>query len=89
MESVGGTTCTGAGAAIDVEGGRSPNIAKSEPSTAASPSFALRIRQMLEPGAGLWCIGQMAWSPCVHVHSTSASGDAAQNSAGAVIDIAA
>ena len=49
------------GAAIVVCSAIGPTPARSDVRIAAPPlSLALRIRQIFVPGAGLWCIGQMA-----------------------------
>ena len=61
-----------------------PTKLKIDARTAVSPLSALRIRQIRKPGAGLWCMGQIAWSPCVHVHSSSSSAVPAQSTMGAV-----
>ena len=59
-----------------------PTLPRSEAKTAAALLFALWIRQFFDPGAGLWCIGQMAWSPCAHVHSSGCSADVSQTISG-------
>ncbi|HEU5256521.1 MAG TPA: hypothetical protein VFU28_11050 [Vicinamibacterales bacterium] len=61
-----------AGTGADVTDGRSAAAWNSEPRVAKVLS-ALPIRQILEPGAGRWCIGQIAWSPCAQVHSAASS----------------
>ena len=45
---------------------------------------ALPMRQILEPGADRWCIGQIACSPCAHVHSVAASSCASSTIDGAI-----
>jgi hypothetical protein len=62
----------------------SPIGPSSDPSTPLPPSSVLRIAHRLVPAAGLWCIGQVAWSPCEQVHSsglTRAVGVPASNGA--------
>jgi len=61
-----------AGAGADVIDGTNPAAWKSDPRV-ASVSTALPIRQIFVPGAGRWCIGQIACSPCVQVHASAAS----------------
>jgi hypothetical protein len=58
--SVATTDCGGGGVTASVGVVSTPMKLKNDASTAASWSLALRIKQMFEPGAGLWCIGQMA-----------------------------
>jgi hypothetical protein len=81
------TGCVDGGIIACVGTVSTPTKLKSDASTAASPVSALRIKQIFEPGAGLWCMGQIAWSPCEHVHSSSPSAVSAQNTMGAVANI--
>jgi hypothetical protein len=68
-----------AGAGAGVIDGMRPAAWNSDPRV-ANVSSALPIRQTLEPGADRWCIGQIAWSPCMQVHSAAVSSCAAVSS---------
>jgi hypothetical protein len=71
-----------------VGAGINPRPVKSDVGPTVSVSAALLITQRLESGRGLWCMGQMAWSPCVHVHSSSSSADPTHKTAGASVSVA-
>jgi hypothetical protein len=62
---------------------------KSQLNTTTPESPALVITQIFEPGAGLWCIGQIAWSPWLHVHAISVSVDPTAKTVGASVSVAA
>ena len=64
--------------AADVTDGMRAAAWNSDPRVANAFS-ALPIRQILEPGADRWCIGQIAWSPCEQVHSAVSSCAAARS----------
>lgn len=82
--------CCDTGTTAWIGTGTSPTPFSSQLSTAMPLSFALRMRHSLASGAGLWCIGQIAWSPCEHVHSTRpASAEPDQKAIGASVNVAA
>src|SRR5262245_60004193 len=73
-----------AGTGADVIAGMRPAAWNSDPRV-ANVSSALPIRQILEPGPERWCIGQIACSPCAHVHSAvSSCADASSTIDGAI-----
>ncbi len=63
-----------------------PNNDASTPLPASSAAFP--IRHAFDPGAGLWCMGQIAWSPCTHLHSRSCSPEPSQSAVGATAIVA-
>ena len=81
-ESIDATgIAAGAGAAVIA--GMRPAAPNNDPSV-ANVSSALPIRQILEPGLERWCIGQIAWSPCAHVHSAAVSSCASSTTDGEI-----
>src|SRR4051812_34376233 len=74
------TRCGGAGT--------SPTVTNNELSTDVS-SFAVPCStHEVEPGAGVWCMGQSAWSPCEHRHSRACLA-AGHNTTGTKVSVAA
>lgn len=55
----------------------------------ASFVVTLCMTQTLELAAGVWCIGQVASAPCVHVHSAKvAPEDPIQSAVGTIANVA-
>ena len=79
--------CSITGAASAMRTGRTPIELTDGPSTAVLLASALCITHSVESVIGLWCIGHTAWSPCVHVHSSSCSTVPVERAIGARLSV--
>ena|SRR5437660_8631824 len=68
------TRVVGVGSSKAVEPGISPATLNSQVGSRAAWWLALCMTQIFDPaGADLWCMGQVASAPCVHVHAAACS----------------